>query len=198
MLIDARPQLPAAMPSATLRPTPGMLAPAPVGHTAASVHELVNAAGLLVAELGVCAGARWAEASSGVAATAATLRSAVSELSGGMRPLDESDPIDAALVPATAAPVVRAREIGFLASRLAHVLDVRKDDQIHATMTSVGNRLKENLRMLRDALEMDVLPPRDPAPPVSCAGDDESARNTLRGSTHAVGSPSPRATVGRA
>lgn len=151
MVIDARPQLPAAMPSAGLCPTRGGVNLPGVVHTAASVQELVITAGLLVAELGVCGGARWAEASSGVAATAATLRSAARELSGGARARDGCEPIDTALVPTTAAPVVRAREIGFLAARLADVLDVDHDDRIHATMTSVGNRLKENLRMLRNA-----------------------------------------------
>lgn len=160
MLTDARPQLPAAMPSASLHPTLGVVDIPPVVHTAASVRELVNAVGLVVAELGVCAGARWAEASSGVAATAATLRSAVTEPLSGMRAPDEGEPIDAGLVAVTAAPVVRAREIGFLTSRLADVLDVSGDDQIHATMTSVGNRLKQDLRMLQDALETDVFAPR--------------------------------------
>lgn len=160
MLTDARPQLPAAMPTASLHPTLGVVDTPAVVHTAATVRELVNAAGLLVAELGVCAGARWAEASSGVAATAATLRSAVHELSSGMRALDEGEPIDPGLVAVTAAPVVRAREIGFLASRLTHVLDVSEDHQMHATMTSVGNRLKQDLRMLQDALETDVFAPR--------------------------------------
>lgn len=158
MLTDARRQLPAGMPTASLHPTPGVEDTPAVVHTAASVRELVNAVGLLVAELGVCAGARWAEASSGVAATAATLRSAVHELSSVMRA--QCEPMDGGLVAVTAAPVVRAREIGFLASRLTDVLDVSEDDQIHATMTSVGNRLKQDLRVLQDALETDVFAPR--------------------------------------
>lgn len=65
MLTDARPQLPAAMPTASLHTTLGVVDTPAVVHTAASVRELVNAVGLLVAELGVCAGTRWAEASSG-------------------------------------------------------------------------------------------------------------------------------------
>ncbi len=160
MLIDTRPQPSAAMSTGTLRPIPWVVDTAAVVHTAASVRELVNAAGLLVAELGLSDGAPWAKASSAVAATAATLRSAVSDLSSATRPLDENEPIDAVPVAATAAPVVRAREIGFLASRLAAVLDVSEHDQIHATMTSVGNRLKEDLRVLRGALEADVSTPR--------------------------------------
>lgn len=160
MLIDTRPQPPAANPTATFRPTLGEIDTATVIDTATSVRELVNTAGLLVAELGLCEGARWAEASAGVAATAATLRSAVIDLSGATPPLQATEPMEAVPVAATAAPVVRAREIGFLASRLAAVLDVSEHDQIHAPMTDVAIRLKADLRVLRGALDGDASTPR--------------------------------------
>jgi hypothetical protein len=160
VLIDTRPQPSAANPTATFRPNAEEVHTATVAHTAASVRELVNAAGLLVAELGLCEGSRWAEASSGVAATAATLRSAVIDLAGATPALHATEPMDAVPVAATAAPVVRAREIGFLASRLAAVLDVSEHDQIDATMKAVGNRLKEDVRVLRGAHDIDASTPR--------------------------------------
>lgn len=160
MLIDSRPEPPAANPNSTFRPTLDEVATATVVHTVASVRELVNAAGLLVAELGLSEGARWAEASSGVAAVAATLRSAVIDLSVATPALQATELMDAVPVAATAAPVVRAREIGFLASRLAAALDVSEHDQIHATMMGVGNRLTEDLRALPGALDIDASTPR--------------------------------------
>jgi hypothetical protein len=160
VLIYARPQPSAANPTATLRPNLEEVHTATVAHTAASVRELVNAAGLLVAELGVCEGARWAEASSGVAATAATLRSAVIDLSGATPAVHATDPMDAVPVAATATPVVRAREIGFLASRLAAVLHVSEHDRIDATMRALGNRLEEDVRVLRGARDIDASTPR--------------------------------------
>ena len=165
MLIDTRPQPSAANPTATFRPNLEEVDTATVAHTAASVRELVNAAGLLVAELGLCEGARWATASSGVAATAATLRSAVIDLSGATPALHATEPMDTVPVAATAAPVVRAREIGFLASRLAAVLEVSEHDQIHATLRVVGNRLKEDLRVLRGAHDINASTPRRHPPP---------------------------------
>lgn len=156
MLIDTRFQPSAANLTATCRPDLAEVHTPTVAHTAGAVRELVNAAGLLVAELGVCEGPRWAEASSGVAATAATLRSAVIELSGATPALHATEPMDAVPVAATAAPVVRAREIGFLASRLAAVLDVSEHDQIDATMRVVGNRLEEDVRVLRGAHDIDA------------------------------------------
>ncbi|MPZ74830.1 MAG: hypothetical protein GEU74_16735 [Nitriliruptorales bacterium] len=160
MLIDTRPPPPAANPTATFRPTPEEGDTATLVHTDASVRELVNTAGLLVAQLGLCEGARWAEASAGVAATAATLRSAVIALSVATPPVRATEPIDAVPVAATAAPVVRAREIGFLASRLVAVLEVGEHDQIHATMTAVAIRLEEDLQVLRGALDVGASTPR--------------------------------------
>lgn len=199
MSIDTRPQPPAANTTTTFRPTLDELATAPVVHTAASVRELVNAAGLLVAELGLSEGARWAEASSAVAATAATLRSAVIDLLGATPALHPTEPMDAVPVAATAAPVVRAREIGFLASRLAAALDVSEHDQIHATMTDVGNRLTEDLRVLRGALDIDASTPRRHHTARFLRQRRQSRLHpSPTGTDHAPDTPAPRTTLGRA
>lgn len=156
MLIDARPRPSTVSPTVAL-PTSVTVDTLAVTHSPLRVRELVQEAGLLVAELGLRDGARWAEASAAVATTAATLRSALIDFTDATRPLHATGPVDDVPVAASAAPVVRAREIGFLASRLTAVLDdVSQQDQIRATMTAIGDRLQEDLRGLRRAVRTDT------------------------------------------
>lgn len=157
MLIDTRPRPPTASPTVALPPTSVTVDSLAVTHSPLSVRELVEEAGLLVAELGLRDGPRWAEASASVAATAATLRSALIDFTDATRPLHATRPVDDVPVAASAAPVVRAREMGLLASRLTAVLDdVSEHDQIRATMTGMGDRLQEDLRGLRRAVRTDT------------------------------------------
>lgn len=156
MLIDTRPRPSTAVPTATLPPTCVTVDTSTVTRSSISLRGLVSEAGVLVAGLGVGDGARWAEASAAVAATAATLRSSLIDLTVATRLLF-AEPVNAVPVAATAAPVVRAREIGFLTSQLAAVLDdVSEHDQIHATMDAVRGRLENDLQALRRAIDVDA------------------------------------------
>lgn len=157
MLIATRPQPSTAVATVALPLTSVAVDIDTVIHSVASVRELLNEAGLLVADLGLVDAAAWADASAGVAATAATLRTALIDLTGATGPLDVTEPVDAVPVAVTAAPVVRAREIGFLTSRLAAVVDeVSEHDHVHVIMRGVGDRLEEDLRALRRPVEVDA------------------------------------------
>lgn len=89
---------------------------------------------------------------------------------------------------------------GFLASRLAAALGVGEHDQIHATMAAVGNRLTEDLRVLRGALDIDPSTPRrgNTAHFSANAGNHAPLAHRNIGTRHAPDTPAPRATFGRA
>lgn len=134
--------------------------------TVADVLSLVTEAGELVGGVDLGDRARWAAADVAVAATAATLRIAAVKLAEAAGPQSRVGRIDTAPVDPAAPPVVRAREIGFLASSLAATLErVDKDEPAVASLlTAVAERLRGDLRMLRHVSGSDPSTPRHERP----------------------------------
>lgn len=127
-----------------------------------SAVELVGEIASLVDEMGLAADVGWVAASAAVAGVAGALRSSVILMAAAGGPAHRSDVIDSVPVPVSAPPVVRAREVGFLSSRLSAMLgdvgyvDVDGELAVDRLIAAITDRLDESVRDLRGALSMDA------------------------------------------
>lgn len=150
--------VPGAVRSVVARPARTVVAPEANAPSRGAVLDLLHEVGVCVGGLGLAEDARWVAASGAVAATAATMRAAVIEMTAAVDPRPSIHGVDGVAVRRAAPPVVRAREIGFLAARLAVILgqvyDEGHDRQppVALLVETVADRLAGDVCALRQAL----------------------------------------------